>query len=302
MTTTDGTHDSDQQEFNILDRTDRSHIAMPHGNNAPTLHAKKDKYEWSSGGVPGRFELIPKNNLNVDKRYQRGQISAGKVLQIARTWDWALLAVISVVQRDDGTFWVFDGGHRVRASYYRNDVDLLPCMVHCFSDLSDEAKAFLGKNLLLTNVNAVDKYKAAVVAKDRLANKAEAMLQELGISVLTNATKPGQIKCVTLVMNMINRNPTLARECLIFCNTNSGDSPISSTVLRGLFTLCEHFACKDIDVLQAYASKLHRHSQAEMEVRIRQMKAELGSGGEKTEACAIMSLINKGCRTKRLEW
>jgi hypothetical protein len=261
---------------------------------------KRIKNNWSNGGKPGQFRLIDKHALSIDGRYQRDQVSENKVREIARSWDWVLLGALMVVKRNDGSLWVFDGGHRTRASFYRDDVTLLPCMVYEIDDLSNEAKAFLGKNLMITNVRPVDKYKAAVCAEDEIAKKAENLLSELGIKACQHGTTSKSIRCINTLMSMIECDEHLARRCFIFCLARTDGEIVSSQVLRGLFTLCQHFA-DQFDVLELYGEKLARHSQREMGVRIRQTRAETGKGGERIEALALLSLINKGCK-KKLSW
>lgn len=261
---------------------------------------KRSKNDWSQGGRPGLFRVIDKRDLNIDGRYQRDRVSESKVREIARKWDWVLLGVILVVERNDGTYWVFDGGHRTRASFYRDDIQMLPCMVYSMDDLSDEAKAFLGKNLMITNVNSVDKYKASVVANDDTASKAAKLLAEFGVEVRVNAVKSTQIKCISTLMSMLEKNEELAKRCFVFVLGRSDESPVSAEVMRGLFALSQRLQSR-LDVLDEFGEKLARHSQREMLVRIRQMRAECGKGGEKVEALALLSLINKGRRNK-LSW
>lgn len=291
---------------NVLDHADRSLTPVPRHNGEAVMIPKRNKNDWSQGGNPGQFLLINKKELNIDGRYQRSQVSEKKVRDIARQWDWILFGVVLVVQRNDGSFWVFDGGHRTRASFYRDDIHMLPCMVYSVSSansldsLPGEAKAFLGKNLMTTNVKAVDKYKAAVVANDEIALKADKLLAEIGIVVSGKANNGKQIKCIKTLLIMLERDEVLAKRCLAFCFARSEGMPISSRVMRGIFCLCYHFSGR-IDILEKYGEKLARHSQREIEVRIRQMCVECGKGGETAEALALLSLINKGCKNK-LAW
>lgn len=285
---------------NILDRSDRSLAPVPMRNGESMLIPKRNKNDWSNGGSPGRFCFINKKDLNIDGRYQRGQVSEVKVREIARNWDWILFGVILVVERSDGSFWVFDGGHRTRAAFYRDDIDLLPCMVYVVADLPDEAKAFLGKNTMVTNVNSVDKYKASVVANNEIALKASKMLAEIGVAVSYTAKQGKQIKCIKTLLAILERDELLAKRCLVFCFARSEGTPISSHVLRGLFALCHHFS-GSVDILEKYGERLAKHNQREIDVRIRQMRAECGKGGEAVEALALMSLINKGLKHK-LSW
>lgn len=285
---------------NVLDRSDRSLSPVPRTNGTSVMIPKRRKNNWSFGGKPGRFRKISKSELNIDGRYQRGKVSEAKVQEIARSWDWALLGVILVVQRTDGTYWVFDGGHRTRAAFYRDDVNLLPCMVYSIDELSDEAKAFLGKNLMVTNVSSIDKFKAAVVASDETASKAAKLLKEFGLTVSFSAKNGKQFKCINTLISMIERDELLAKKCLAFCIGRCENAPVSSAVMRGLFALCQHFSDR-VDVLESFGDKLAQYSQREMEVRIRQMRAECGKGGEKVDALALLSLVNKGSK-KKLAW
>lgn len=286
---------------NILDKSDKSVAPIPpRGNSSPAGCSKRLKFDWSQGSQPGTFMMLPKQQLNIDGRYQRDSVSETKVLQIARRWDWMLIGVVIVVRRSDGTFWVVDGGHRTRASFYRDDVTEMPCMVYELDAVSDEAKAFLGKNLMVTNVSSVDKHKAAVCAEDDTALIAAKILDSLGIEVANAATTFNQLKCINTFTNMVRVDQALARRVLVFVLQQTEGKAASSIVLRGIFALCIRLRDR-VDVLSKYGDKLARHSQKEMEVRIRQMRAECGKGGEKVEALAMLSLINKGSR-KKLEW
>jgi hypothetical protein len=291
----------DTFEANILDKTDKSVATIHVPNRDTVLLPKRNRHGWHQGSKEGTFAKISKRSLNIDGRYQRGESSHKKILEIAANWDWALLSTISVAQREDLTLWVFDGGHRARASFYRDDIDLLPCMVYQFADLSEEAKAFLGKNLMVSNVSSVAKYKASVVASDPVSEVVAGMLAEYGVSVAPTASSRAQVKCVGTLLAMCEKDESLARRCFEFCLLQvPGDDPVSSSVLRGLFFLCQHFAGR-VDIIGKYGSKLAAHSQKEMDVRIRQTKAECGKGGEKIEALGLLSIINKGLRNK-LAW
>lgn len=285
---------------NILNKADVSFSVRHKRDGEKVMHAKRALSDWSQGGLPGKFRMVPKADLNIDGRYQRERVSDSKVKQIARKWDWVLLGVILVVERVDGSLWVFDGGHRTRASFYRDDVHLLPCMIYKVADLSDEAKAFLGKNLMTTNVSSVDKFKASVVAEDEVAIATKEILQNCGVEVKNYSSGSGQLRCVNTMQKMVGKDVVLARRCFEFMMERADGTVVRSHALRALFTLCDHFA-SDFDVLEQHGAKLARHSQDEFEVRIRQMRAECGKGGEKIDALALLSIINKGRRAK-LSW
>lgn len=287
---------------NILDKSNKDigpEEQIP--DAAKSMHINKRlRCDWSQRTSPGQFMMIDKHLLNIDSRYQRDKVSVAKVKAIARKWDWVLFGVVLVVRRDDSTYWVFDGGHRTRASFYRDEITQLPCMVYTLSDISSEAQAFLGKNLMATAVHSVDKYRASVCAEDDIALRTQAMLKSVGVVVTLSASHSGQLKCINTLQDMVSKNEALAKRCLDFVLQRAEGSPVSSVCLRGLFALSMHFA-PAFDLLSQYGPALSRYSQKEMEIRVRQLRAECGKGGERVEALALLSLINKGRRNK-LEW
>lgn len=276
---------------NILDKTDKSLAPTPSG--VSTL--KREKFRWYQGARIGTFTMILKQLLNIDGSYQRGEVSRAKVSEIARNWDWVLFGAITVVLREDGTYWVIDGGHRVRASFFRDDVSSLPCMVYEIGDLSDEAKAFIGRNLMVSSVSAIDRFKASAVAEEPAALKTAAILKAYGLSVKNTATERHELKCVGAICRAVEDDAATAEKVLAFCVAIADDKSLSGSVFRGMYWLVKRL---DIDILGVYGDRLTCHSQKEIEIAIRQSKAELGKGGEAVEAFAILKMVNKGLKKR----
>jgi hypothetical protein len=283
--------------FNKLDKSDKS-LNEVYGRK-DVLIAKRDQYSWDTSGPTGEFAWVDKRDLNIDERYQRDETSKSKVVHIAKHWDWLMLGVISVIRRSDKTLWVFDGGHRTRAAFYRDDVQAIPCMVHDFDDLGAEAKAFVVRNTMISNVSAVDRYKASVCAEEPTAIATKQLLEELGLEVKKTSNGKHSVKCIGAIQRIMQEDPQLARRVVVFVDKMVRDSALSSSVIRGLFLLCKHF--DDIDILHKYRDKLLSFSMRDMEIRIAQVKREVGAGGEKVEALGVMACINKGLKNK-LKW
>lgn len=293
---TNGTHAAGHG-INILDKVDRSlvfeHLGRP--------MSKVERYDWTTGGSVGKFKLINKTDLNIDGRYQRDQVSENKVLEIARKWDWLLIGTLSVIEREDGTYWVFDGGHRTRAAFYRDDITQLPCMVHSLESVNDEAKAFVARNTMVSNVAAFDRFHASVCAKEPVAIQASKILKELGLTVVKGGVQTGNfISCVGALQKCIEEDADDARKVLEFCIELAGDQIVTGRVLLAMFLLYRHF--KDqFDVIDRYGDKLRRHSQRDIEVKMNQFARETGKSGNVIYAKCLVEMINYKMRN-RLEW
>lgn len=282
---------------NILSKVDKSLVGTPAG---PAVR-KVIRYDWSTGGSIGSFAWIKKSELNIDGRYQRDQVSEEKIREIASNWDWLLLGTVSVIEREDVTYWVFDGGHRTRAAFYRDDVDVLPCMVHKIASVNEEAKAFVARNTMVSNVSAFDRFHASVCAKEPVAVTAGEVLEEFGLVAVKGGTSSGKfLSCIGALQKCVEANPDDARKVLGFCLKLAGDSVVTGKVLSAMFALHQHFK-PEFDVIERHGEKISRHSQREIEVKMNQFATECGKGGNVICAKAILDLINHRNR-HRLTW
>jgi hypothetical protein len=288
--------------MNILDTTDKSLAPTCNGyNNTPSV-SKVQKFHWSDGGTTGEFRMISKHLLQIDGVYQRECVSVPKVLRIAREWSWINLGVIVVVMRNDGSYWVVDGGHRVRASFYRDDIDLLPCMSWTFESIQNEARAFYATNTTASLVSAFDKFRAASVAEDPVAIELQNILTEFRVVPQKHsANSRDTIKCVGTLWRACADDPGLVRQCLALLLQLPGDEAITGDLFGGLLALCKR--CRRHGILffsSEYSNRLLIHSQREIEIRMRQKKAETGRCGSEASSLAMIELINKGRRTNKL--
>jgi len=96
-------------------------------------------------GEKGKASYLSKDVLQFDTSYQRPEITAF-VWHIARNFSWKLFGTVSVSQRINGEYFVFDGQHRVLAARLRDDIDNIPCLVFNLDGVSEEAEAFLDLN------------------------------------------------------------------------------------------------------------------------------------------------------------
>ena len=261
---------------------------------------KVEKYKWAKPASPGEMKLVDKQLLNLDDAYQRERTSEQAVRRIAGHFDWTLFGVLKVAERPDGTLWVFDGGHRLRACFYRSDIQEIPCIVFALAELADEARAFIAGAKMTQRISSMDTFRAATVAMEPSACRTAAILGELGLKANKYARLPHEIKCIHTVQKCVQENDGLAKRTLAACAQMANESPISGQVFGGLFALVAHFNGRDL--LTEYEGALVRLTQKEVERSIRQLSAEVGRGGTTVAAKGIMALLNKNKKTKKLQW
>lgn len=284
---------------NILDTTNKS-LSPTFGKNTNT--PKRLKFQWERPTKQGEFCQVHKNELLIDGAYQRDQVSKAKVMQIARTWDWLLFGTLSIVQRATNELCVFDGGHRVRASFYRDDITTLPAMVHAIDDIAEEARAFVAKNTLVSAVSAMDRYKASITAGEDVARAVSEYLTRRGINAQHGgATTKKSASCIGTLIRQWEQDAANAEACYDALLNTTGEQPIPGRLFEGLCELRRRFLGAGIDVLQRFMRDFATKTPQEFDMAIRQLRAETGKGGQTISARAILRLLNKGKRNK-LPW
>jgi len=285
----------------ILDREDKSvHPLQGRGKQS-----KIERYKWANQNAAGIFAMVSKHDLIVDGRYQREEVSKHKIAGIARHWDWILFGALAVAKRGDGKYAVLDGGHRVRASFYRSDIVELPCMIFNVGKVQNEAKAFLGANFYKSTVKAYNKFIALITAKDPDALYAQQILGDNGYRVVPNHPVGMQFRSISVLMMSIYADRNTASECFrFFAELAAGDGEkIKADIFRGLSYLVNHFKKRGISVLEGPCrDKLASIGIVGLSSIARDARYESGKGGALIVARAFVGVINKGKRRNRLKW
>ena len=279
--------------MNILNKTNRS-IAPTFGNASNGV-AKREKFSWAKPSEPGMFLMVRKEDLNIDGSYQREEVSALKVREIASEWDWKLYGVLSVVLRPDGTLWVYDGGHRCRAAFLRDDITELPCMVFEVGDRIDEARAFLGTNLIKTFVSAYHKHRAGVMTGEPVAKVAAAILNKHGYTAATAGRKT-ELAAINTLQKIAKEDAETAERVFGACVVLAGKNQdaITGNVLEGLFRCAKKLEGKADILANGHLEKLAKETLPGIEAAIRRERHIAGKGGATIAAKAILDLLNKG--------
>jgi hypothetical protein len=268
---------------------------------APTFGAaggavsKVKKFTWATPGDPGTFKRIDKQLLNIEGSYQREEVTKQKVIEIARDWDWKLFGCISVARRPDGSLWVYDGGHRTRAAFYRDDITEIPCMVFNVANEQLEAKAFLGANTMKSNVSAFHKHRAAVKTGEVIACAAQSILDKHGYQVTQAAKRKYSFAAIHSLHAQLKKDRVLAEKVFAAAVTIAQDGePISGEVIDALFACQRKLAGKADILTNGYLETLQRTTIPGIEMAIRREKHIVGQGGEVIAAKAVLDILNKG--------
>lgn len=130
------------------------------------------------------IETLPLSSLNVDITYQRS-CSPYKVRMIRDHFDRNACGVIIVSQRTDGRYFVVDGQHRVEAMRKRA-MEQTPCQVMHGLTVAQEAEIFIDCNTVRKTPEALDVFKARLMAKEPVAEVIQTIVERHGLHIQLN--------------------------------------------------------------------------------------------------------------------
>lgn len=181
------------------------------GNGVHPVGPKKSKverYNWAPLDEPGEYRWVPIGDVEVDPSYQRGENDT-KSNDIARNWSWIACGVILLALRF-GKYFIIDGQHRWLAAKKRGDIMHLPCMVYGTADIAAEAQAFLKVNNSRKPITGLDRYRAAVVAREPQALVVEDLLHQAGRAAVNGSSTTG-VCCLSNLMTMAKQDEAALR-------------------------------------------------------------------------------------------
>jgi len=139
--------------------------------------------EKISIGSKPQLRWLAVDSIRVDHNYQRG-IKRNRVNKIMRNFDWSLFGALLVAEKPDGSYWVYDGQHRLEAAKLHPKIDEIPVQISKFDNVRGEAAAFLGVNVNRSAVTTVERYWAGLEAGDPDMMAVCAVLDEAGCEVV----------------------------------------------------------------------------------------------------------------------
>lgn len=271
--------------------------------NAQTLertHKGIDKlarYGWTVRDSQGKFQSIPKAMLHVNNEaYQRDGLRK-KILELASNWSWIGCGALIVAERE-GVYWVVDGQHRKLAADRRSDIKELPCMVFQVDTVAQEARAFLSTNTNRKNVNAIDKFRAALAAGDPTAKKAYDAISQANLRVTTASIEPRAIKSVAMVQKLVADDYEGLCSVLNFCGelSESAKMPVHSRFLSGLYYL--HCRIDEGVHNVRFRKRIKQIGMGNLVVSINKAAAYHGHAASNVCAEGILQAVNIGLHSK----
>lgn len=257
--------------------------------------SKVARYGWILRDRPGEFMEIDKNDLMIDHSYQREKVLIYKVREIASNWSWAGCGCLLVAMRPNGSFWVFDGQHRVLAARSRSDISLLPCLVFECAEVTQEAAGFLVSNGERKPVTAAAKFKALVLTGDESAMAVQGVFDRLGITLSEQPSRAGELKCIANCLHFASVDVNMLERVLKACLSLCTSEPIIKDVLQGMYWIEKRYGLVSDS---RFMNRLCSLSCGEIMASIAKFAAAEGKRGDRVCGTAILKLVNKGLRHK----
>lgn len=153
--------------------------------------------------VPGKISL---SEMIIDS-YQ-GHVNNSLVEKMAAKWDESAAGAVILNMREDNTYAVLDGQHRVLAAK-KVGVTELNALVFIGKSREEEAKLFVQLNTK-HNVSALDRFRANLVAGGHREKNIRAAVREVGLDIAFtrggNAkTGPDGVTCVAAMINIYDK-------------------------------------------------------------------------------------------------
>ena len=281
----------DEREYNEI--TTMGEGTMPQKTTVP----KEIHYEWAKPGDKGRLKHLPVESLLIDHSYQRGQASNEHTLYIARNFTWAHFGALTVMQRENGKYYVVDGQQRLLAAKKRSDIRALPCRVFRSLGQQHEAAAFLRINTGNKIVSAIDKFRAALEAGEQPHVDIDAWLKSVMLHVGNNGASSTQVPFPNELIRIWKVDPFAVRQAIFVMRAVYSEDQMDVCGYKGLVWLyrggidIEHH----IDKLRASGGKTGiRGAIAKMQLQLSQ------PANYRICGLGILSILNRGRRTKKL--
>lgn len=259
------------------------------------------RYGWGDiKDAPPELQYIDKRRINIDHTYQR-DLNLNRATTIAREWSWKAAGVILVAQRPDGSLWAFEGQHRLSAAMRRSDIEQVPCAVFKVENLIEEAKGFRDGNTLRKPITSLQQFRAKVIIGDKAALLVDRVLNDLGITIVSNGkVRPGKvcISCVTALLKTAaaapEQFPYIMR--LLFELAQKDGALIAEALVLGTFLLDRSVPG---GVLSAkFKARMLQVGLDKIEKGIYQARAYRAYGSASVYAEGILNALNAGLRHK----
>lgn len=257
-----------------------------------TMKSVKDK--------PGEFSMIDKKDLRVDSSYQR-RLREDRAKKYAEEWSWVACGALSISLRDDGEWFVVDGGHRLAAAMLRPDIKKLPCLIFEMEEVATEAGAFLDINNNRRAMSMVDRFNALRIKGDPAAKVVDELVTSIGRRVIAGSS-PTTVACAASMLNAARADEAALRRIWPVINRLCANQAIQYKIIEGMFYLETHVGEGYSISQKRWTDKLLLVGYVGVCAEIDKTAAFYGSSSRsrKNSAIAIANLLNRG--NKRIKF
>jgi len=256
--------------------------------------------EWKSPGEKPKFKWMSPDDLQVDLRYQRREVSAHNTRKIAKEFSWTAFGALVVMLRD-GIYYVVDGYQRLLSIKMRGDIKSVPCMITPSGGPRDEAEAFWRLNTHRKTVTPIHKYKLCVQAGFSPEREIERWLRTNHFKVDTG-TGANVIHFARILITWWLKNPEASKSALLLQREICSDDSLHGSLHRGI----AYLYANDIQV-DKYTDKILKvGGSVRLLATLKALELEaVGVGKQMSNdrlfAVGILRVINKGKRSGKVQ-
>lgn len=185
--------------------------------------------------LKSEIKVLPVSCLIADTMVQRAHIRQGDVNKIADNLDMDAIGIIFVSRRDNGTYHVIDGLHRVSALRLAGgENEVVTCRVFAGLTLAEEARMFRLLNTS-TKPQTIDLFRVRVVEGEPNAVGITGMLEKHGWRVADTAGD-GAFSAVASIERIWRQDKTAAEHAVVTLTRAWGHSPMNldGRILEGV--------------------------------------------------------------------
>jgi hypothetical protein len=219
-------------------------VRTPARSSGPTTIGQKER---------GKLCWIPTKQLFVPEEYQRNLIE-DHARRISKEFDWRVFGAIVVSDRGNKSYAIVDGQNRCRAAEMRG-ISEVPCVVHHFASVIDEAAVFDKLNAVRRPVLVAGRQKSELFQGNPVAIAAHQFTKALGeITVPLSTVRqmstrfcPELRRLTPLIVEMIALSTTPMRqhflEAICVLEAMLGESDSLTTTWRSRVLLTGYDDC-----------------------------------------------------------
>jgi len=257
---------------------------------------KVERYSWAKPGDKGERRNVPIDLIKIDHSYQRRPVSDKIILAIARNLSWPAFGVVVLARRKSGDLYCYDGQQRLEALRRRGDIKEVPAIIFDSMGVEYEARDFLRLNCNRKNVTAVDKFRAAVLARLPLELSISAFLSLNDMIVSSNGRTDHGLEFVATLVAYWKRDQGSSESALLAQKIIVGDGPLNNYVHKGLWWLAHNGI-----VIEDFLEKIIREGGTTRilhDINVVGMKAGMAARSDVICGYGILEVINHRRRNR----